>query len=105
MPTRKPHPVAGMGWDGADYRPFSPPRRAVFYADDKSYDVLVTRYRRGRWQIALPEGAAAIITTGHGQRRYVLRPGKTTAVPEAMIEFVDALDQAPPPLPEAEAAP
>lgn len=88
-------------WDGADYRPFSPPRRAVLYAGGKVHDVLVLRYRRGRWQIKLPPDAEAVSTDIPGQRN-MLRPGKTVSVPEGMIEFVDG---PPGDLPGGEAGP
>jgi hypothetical protein len=74
-----------------DYRPKQVPLPAILYVGGKSYDVLIVRERRERYQVRLPDGATEPIpipVSGSAGRVTPLRPGKTTSVPKGMIELV-----------------
>ena len=73
-----------------EYGPLSAPRRAVLYTRGTTFDVIIVRILRGRVRIRLPDGATEPILVNTGDRNVTLRPGKTTSVPDSMIELRDA---------------
>ncbi len=84
-----------VGRERIDHRPLAVPKRAILYINGATYDVLVTRFARGRVQVEIPFIGAATIKFG----RRTLRTGSRVYVSPANVELVvDGDENLPEPL-------
>lgn len=73
-------------WTG--YQKFEEPRRGILYVNGVGYDVLVTRERRGRYEIMLADHYPKTLTLKPNvDSQRVLRVGKVLSVPITAVEL------------------